>query len=161
MSEYGYSALSKLRYRDHDEAMRGVAATLRGLAEDYPSHWDVHGRGLFLSMLARMIDPDAQSLIGWPKLVVKHAGPGAPKARDDGLGLFMWAHIDVLGEKTEATLASAEEKYGAKRTRALEALATERGHAMRLPEVYVHHADDIKSINDLGAMDAFDPPKSV
>ena len=146
------SPLSRLRYRNNGDAMREVASELRRIAEEFPAHGDER---MSLGLLARMIDPAAPWLLGWPKLVIKHAGKGTPKARDDRLGFFMWAHRDVLKKKSEHVLALAKEKYGACKSRAHKALASERAHAARLPDVYARHADEIRFINSLGGHGGF------
>ena len=148
------SPLSRLRYRNNGDAMREVASELRRIAEEFPAHGDER---MSLGLLARMIDPAAPGLLGWPKLVIKHAGKGTPKARDDRLGFFMWAHRDVLKKKSEHVLALAKEKYGACKSRAHKALASEREHAARLPDVYARHADEIRFINSLGRHGGFQP----
>ena len=54
----GFSALGKLRYRDHADALRDVAAELRLIAEEeFSAPGDVRAWGLFLIALAWTIDP--------------------------------------------------------------------------------------------------------
>jgi hypothetical protein len=147
----GFSALGKLRYRHHDHALRDVAAELRRIAEGFPARGDVRARQLFLGVLARMIDPDAPSFRGWPKLVVKHAGKGVPSAAPDPWpGQYLWILVDVLEVDTEPAVARAREKYRMGRSAALAALAETRAAVDRDRDTYMALAETYRLIVERG-----------
>ena len=150
----GYSALGKLRYRAHADALREVATELRLIADEFPARGDVRGRALFLGALARMIDPDAQNFRGWPKLAVRRAGKGAPGvAPNQWPGLYVWSLVDVLEVDTKSAVARAREKYRMGRSAALAALAETRAAAAQDPDHYGFLAETFRTISERGLMD--------
>ena len=100
-----------------EEALSEIATRLRS----------GHPDKLLLSSLAEMIDPKSKKWCYGVRLILKRTkGGGAPKKPVDwDMARFIQERID-RGEKAEAAVASAMEKYSVSRTTCFEALASLR-----------------------------------
>lgn len=139
-----WTALTDLRFRDNDDALRDIAELLRdGYADQY-----------FLDLLADHIDPDCKSPTRVKLKAVRTKGAGPPRAKPDlKLQEFLQVQIDVFGEKFEAVCATAKERFGASRSKCNTVLREARERHDRDPEYRVLMEETALRLRDLGDPD--------
>jgi len=142
-SRPAWMAISGLRFRDHDDALRAIAKSLR----------DGDGDEMFFDLLAEQLDPDtSRNWIGTKLVVRRTKGSGAPKKAwsDIDLAFFLSLHVVIFEEKAEMVFAFAKQKFGYSRSKCAEALRVERKNIKDDPENFERFKKTAFRLRELG-----------
>lgn len=139
-----WSAITDLRFRDNDDALREIAKLLR----------DGHADQYFLDLLAEHIDPDCKSRTRVKLVPNRTNGAGPPRDKPDlALEEFLEVQIDVFEEKVEAVFAEAKERLGASRSKCARVLKRVRERRRNNPELRDLMQKSAMRLRDLGDPD--------
>lgn len=137
-----WTRVPELRFRDHDNALREIAAALHDGSADEQ----------LLKVLAKAIDPDGPGVFGVKLKVHRGKGAGAPPSKPHvELQQFLVLQIDIFEEKTEAVFAEAKQRFGASRSACARALQDARAVSKRLGNSIEDERATCLQLRDLGA----------